>query len=92
MKCDRPRPTILLPLNPYRALFFVLDGEVVLILFSAWAIHFRAGLYSGRTHLAEMGIFALVVLVGLFYFADRSVLKRPEFTVGDCLVVCCRLV
>ena len=64
---DRPRPSVRLPLHPYRALFFVLVGEVVLILFSAWAVHFRAGLEAGRTHLAEMGIFALVVLVGLFY-------------------------
>ena len=47
-------------------------GEVVLILLCAWAVHFRAGLALGRAHLAEVGIFALVVLVGLFYLFRKE--------------------
>ncbi len=56
-----------LPLDPYRVFFYVLFGEVVLVLLCAWAIHFRAGWAQGRGYLAEMGLFVLVVFVGLFY-------------------------
>lgn len=63
----RQRPDIRLPLHPYRMLFFALIGEVVLMLFCAWAVHFRAGLAVDRGHLTELGIFALIVFVGLFY-------------------------
>jgi NADH:ubiquinone oxidoreductase subunit 3 (subunit A) len=40
---------------------------VVLVLLCAWAIHFRSGWAQGRGYLAEMGLFLLVVFVGLFY-------------------------
>ena len=69
---DQPGSDIRLPLQPYRMLFFALIGEVVLILLCAWAVHFRAGLALGRAHLAEVGIFALVVLVGLFYLFRKE--------------------
>ena len=62
-----PRPDIRLPLHSYRPLFFVLIGETVLLLFCAWAVHFKVGLAVGRAHLNEMEFFALVVFVGLFY-------------------------
>ena len=64
---DKNHSDIRLPLDSYRPLFFVLIGETVLLLFCAWAVHFKAGLAVGRAHLHEMGIFALVVFVGLFY-------------------------
>ena len=64
---DKRRVDIRLPLQSYRVLFFVLIGEVVLILVCAWAVYFRVGLAVGRGHLSEMGIFALPILVALFY-------------------------
>jgi len=69
---DQPRSDLRLPLQPYRVLFFALIGEVVLLLLCAWAVHFRAGLALGRAHLAEVGIFALIVLVGLFYLLRKE--------------------
>ena len=64
---DITRSEIRLTLHIYRSLFFVLIGETVLLQSSAWAVHFKTGLPEGSVHLDEMGIFALVVFVGLFY-------------------------
>ena len=64
---DITHSEIRLTLHIYRSLFFVLIGETVLLQSSAWAVHFKTGLPEGRVHLNEMGIFALVVFVGLLY-------------------------
>jgi NADH:ubiquinone oxidoreductase subunit 3 (subunit A) len=56
-----------LPLHSYRLLFFVLIGEPVLLLFCAWAIHFKANLPVGRARFNEMVFFALAFFFGLFY-------------------------
>lgn len=64
---DEPRQRARLPLAPYRAIFFILIGEVALVFLCAWAAHFKTGLVAGRAHVVEAGIFAGVLSVGLFY-------------------------
>ena len=67
-----PRTETCLPLHAYRLLFFVLIGEIVLILCCVWAVHFKPGLAIGTAHLHEMGIFASVVFVGVFYLWGKE--------------------
>ena len=62
-----PRTKTRLPLPAYRLLSFVLIGQIVLILSCVWTVHFKPGLAIGTAHLHEMGIFASVVFVGVFY-------------------------
>ena len=62
-----PRTETRLPLHAHRLLFFVLIGEIVLIFCCVWAVHFKTGLAIDTAHLHEMGNFASVVFVGVFY-------------------------